>query len=398
MGRAALVILICSSVLITLAAGVRQSFGLFLPPVTLDLQIGREVFGLAIAIQNLVTGFASVFAGALADRFGAGRVILIGGGIYALGLVVTVLSGGALGLHVGLGLLVGIGLGAATYSVVFGAVGRALPPEKRTMAFGIVTGAGSFGMFALVPAVQGLLSAFDWRTAMLLCAVIAVLVALISLGLPQKATPAPAGAQSLRQALDEARTHSGFLLLIAGFFVCGFHVTFVGTHFPAFLRDRGISPETSALAFSMIGLFNIIGAIWLGAMGGRFRQKYVLSAIYFARAVAFALFLLLPITDWSAVVFGAAIGFMWLGTVPLTSGVVARIFGIRYLATLSGIVTLSHQVGAFLGAWLGGLFYDATGSYDAVWMMAIALGLMAAVIHLPIADQPLARLKAAPAA
>ena len=398
MGRRAVIILAVTSIIITLSAGVRQSFGLYLPFVTVDLGVGREVFGFAMAIQNIITGMMMPLAGAFAERYGVGRVIFIAGLVYASGLVLASMADGPMMLYASLGLLVGAGLGAVTYNVLFAAVGQAVPAEKRTLAFGIVTGAGSFGMFALMPATGQVLQAISWQNTMLIVVALPLICALPALALPWR--PARAGAgkqQTLAEALKEARGHSGFLLLNAGFFVCGFHVTFIGTHFPAFLRDSGIDASAASWAFSLIGFFNIVGSIACGALGGIWRKKYVLSALYLARAIAIALFVFLPVTELSAYLFAGAIGFMWLGTVPLTSGVVAQIFGMRYLATLAGIVSFFHQVGAFLGAWLGGKFYDMTGSYEIVWMMAIALGIFAAIVHLPIADAPLARLKAQPA-
>jgi MFS family permease len=398
MSRRAIIILTVASLIITLSAGVRQSFGLYLPYVTMDLGVGREVFGFAMAIQNIITGMMMPLAGALGERYGVGRVTFIAGLVYVAGLLLASMANGPLMLYASLGLLVGVGLGAVTYNVLFAAVGQAVPADKRTFAFGIVTGAGSFGMFALMPATGQLLEHMSWNNAMLVVAALPLIVALLAFALPWRPLPAVAGKhQTLGEALREARGHSGYLLLNAGFFVCGFHVTFIGTHFPAFLRDSGVDSSAASWAFSLIGFFNIIGSIAFGAMGGFWRKKYVLSALYFARAIAIALFILMPVTELSAYLFAAAIGFMWLGTVPLTSGLVSQIFGMRYLATLAGIVSFFHQVGAFLGAWLGGKFYDMTGSYDIVWMIAIALGIFAAVVHLPIADAPLARLKAQPA-
>lgn len=395
MTRAALLILAVTATIITISMGVRQSFGLFLPPVIADLGVGREVFGLAIAIQNLVTGFMMPIGGALADRYGAGRVIFLAGLVYVCGLVLTAFATGPFALYAALGIVTGVGLGGVTYNVLFGAVGRVVAAEKRTLAFGIVTGAGSFGMFALVPGTRVLLDSMSWSSAMLVGAVCILGIVSLSLALPWRpAAAAVAGEQTFGQALREAHAHRGFLLLNAGFFVCGFHVTFIGTHLPAYLNDQGIAAGAAATAFAMIGLFNIIGSLAFGVFGGRWRKKYVLSALYLARAVFIALFIMFPVTELSAILFGAAIGFLWLGTVPLTSGVVAQIFGLRYLATLAGIVSLWHQVGAFLGAWLGGLVYDLAGSYDVVWWVSIALGLFAAVIHLPIADAPVARLRA----
>lgn len=399
MSRAAIVILIAASIIITLSMGIRQSFGLFQLPVTSELGVGREVFGLAIAIQNLVTGLMMPLAGGLADRFGVGRVMFAAGLVYATGLVLCSFAGGPFALYASLGLIVGAGLGAATYNVIFGALGRAVSPAKRTMAFGIVTGAGSFGMFALVPGTRVLLDTISWQSTMLIGASIALVIALIAVTFfpARPAAQSTGREQTLGEALREARRHSGFLLLNAGFFVCGFQVTFIGTHLPAYFSDNAVAAGTAATAFALIGLFNIAGSFAFGAMGGFWRKKYVLSALYLTRSVAIALFILVPVTEYSALAFCAVIGFLWLGTVPLTSGVVAQIFGIRYLATLAGIVSLCHQIGSFLGAWLGGLFYDATGSYDIAWLMAIALGVVAAIIHLPIADAPLARLKPATA-
>ena len=398
MGRPAYLILAVASVVITISVGVRQSFGLFLPPVIADLGVGREVFGLAIAIQNLVTGLMMPVSGALAHRYGAGRVIFLAGAVYVAGLVLTSMADGPWALYAALGIVTGVALGGVTYNVLFGAVGAAVPAAKRTLAFGIVTGAGSFGMFALVPVSRALLDAMSWPSAMLVAAACVGCIGLLALALPWRPTRAAAtGDQTFGEAMHEARRHRGYLLLNAGFFVCGFHVTFIGTHLPAYLQDQGLSPGTAASAFALIGLFNIVGSLAFGVMGGVWRKKYVLSALYLARAIAIGLFVLLPVTELSALAFGAVIGFTWLGTVPLTSGVVAQIFGLRYLATLAGIVSLSHQVGAFLGAWLGGLFYDLTGSYDAVWLISIALGLAAALVHLPIADAPVARLRATPA-
>ena len=380
-----------------LAMGIRQSFGIFLTPIAIDLHVGRQAFGLAIALQNLLWGLAQPFSGAIADKFGAVRVMIAGGFIYALGVGLAAFATDAMALNVTLGTLVGLALAGTTYGTVLGAIGRVVPPEKRSLAFGLCTAAGSFGMFAVVPGAQALLDAFDWRDAFIVLAIAVSLLVPLAFGFSEsdRRIATSYGGQTIAAALDEARTHSGYWLLNAGFFVCGFHVAFVATHLPAYLADRGLSPSVSAWSLAMIGLFNIFGSYLFGALGGRYRQKWVLAAIYLARAVVIALFLLLPLSGASAIAFGAGIGFLWLGTVPLTSGLVARVFGVRYLSMLYGVVFASHQVGAFFGAWGGGWAYDVLGSYDLIWLASIALALFAAAIHIPIRDQPLPRLREA---
>lgn len=380
-----------------LAMGIRQSFGIFLTPIAMDLEVGRQVFGLAIALQNLLWGLAQPFAGAVADKFGAMRVTIFGSLLYATGLALASQASDPLGLNVTLGGLVGLALAGTTYVTVLGAVGRVVPADKRSAAFGVCTAAGSFGMFAVVPGAQALLDQLGWRDAFVLLAVAIGLLVAFAFGFREadRRIAVVAGGQTIGAAIREARQHSGYWLLNAGFFVCGFHVAFVATHLPAYLADKGLPPSVSAWALALIGLFNIFGSYLFGMMGGRFRQKWVLSSIYFARAIVIALFLILPLSGASAIAFGAAIGFLWLGTVPLTSGIVAQVFGVRYLSMLYGVVFASHQLGAFLGAWGGGWAYDVLGSYESIWLASIALALFATVIHLPIRDQPLPRLAGA---
>ena len=388
-------VMISGVVCLILAMGIRQSFGIFLTPIAMDLEVGRQVFGLAIAVQNLLWGLAQPFAGVIADSFGAMRVTIVGALLYVAGLALAASSSDPLGLNVSLGVLIGLALAGTTYVTVLGAVGRVVPPERRSLAFGLCTAAGSFGMFAVVPGAQALLDGLGWRDAFLLLAVAASALIPLAFGFrasDQRIT-AHAGSQSVGAAIREAREHSGYWLLNAGFFVCGFHIAFVATHLPAYLADNGLPPSVSAWSLAMIGLFNIIGSYLFGVLGGRFRQKWVLSAIYAARAVVIALFMLLPLSGMSAIAFAAGIGFLWLGTVPLTSGLVAHVFGVRYLSMLYGVVFASHQVGAFFGAWGGGYAYDVVGSYDSIWLASIALAIFAALIHLPIRDQPVARLK-----
>ena len=391
------IVITSAALIVTLAMGVRQAFGLFLPQMSVALDIGRGDFGLALAIQNLLFGLAQPFVGALGDKYGAGRVVLAGTILYVAGLLAAALAGDALGLHLSFGALIGVALSATTFVVVLGAVGRVVPAERRSLAFGIVTAGGSLGQFLVVPAAQLLLGELGYRLALVALAGGIALMTVLALGVAGRpAVTTESGAdQSLGQALREASRHRGYWLLNAGFFVCGFHIAFIATHFPAYLNDRGLGLEIGASALALVGLFNIFGSYLFGLSGDYWRKQYVLSGLYAARALVIALFLAVPLSSVTALVFAAAMGFLWLGTVPLTSGLVGQIFGIRYLSTLYGIVFLSHQVGSFFGAWLAGLFYDRTGSYDAAWAASIALGLLAALVHLPIRAAPVARLQPA---
>ena len=391
------IVITSAALIVTLAMGVRQAFGLFLPQMSVALDIGRGEFGLPHAIQNLLFGLAQPFVGALGDKYGAGRVVLAGTILYVAGLLAAALAGDALGLQLSFGALIGVALSATTFVVVLGAVGRVVPAGRRSLAFGIVTAGGSLGQFLVVPAAQLLLGELGYRLALVALAGGIALMTVLALGVAGRPAPsAQSGAdQSLGQALREASRHRGYWLLNAGFFVCGFHIAFIATHFPAYLNDRGLGLEIGASALALVGLFNIFGSYLFGLSGDYWRKQYVLSGLYAARALVIALFLAVPLSSVTALVFAAAMGFLWLGTVPLTSGLVGQIFGIRYLSTLYGIVFLSHQVGSFFGAWLAGLFYDRTGSYDAAWTASIALGLLAALVHLPIRDAPVARLQPA---
>lgn len=391
------IVIASAAAIVTLAMGVRQAFGLFLPPMSIELGIGRADFGLAVAISNLVFGLAQPIVGALADRHGAGRVVFAGTFVYIAGLCGAAWVGSALGLHLTFGLLVGLAMSATTFVVVLGAVGRVVPEERRGLAFGIVTAGGSLGQFLVVPGAQMLLSDFGYRIALIILSGIVALCAVLAIGVAGKPTTSGQGgpSQSLGEALGEAAGHRSFWLLNAGFFVCGFQLVFIATHFPAYLDDHGLGLGIGASALALIGLFNIFGSYLLGLSGDFFRRKYVLSAIYLARAAITTAFLMLPLTPLSALVFAAAMGFLWLGTVPLTSGLIGQIFGVRYLSTLYGIVFLSHQIGSFFGAWAAGHVYDRTGSYDAVWFASILLALAAALLHLPIRDAPVRRVQLA---
>lgn len=385
----AFIVIACGAFMVLLSMGIRQSFGIFLRPITTDLVIGRESFSLAVAIQNIIFGLPII--GLLADRFGARWVALVSALLYVVGLTLLGIVGSPTSLTLTLGVLIGVALSGTTYVVILGAVAQVVPAEKRSLAFGIITAVGSFGMFAMVPVSQQLLAAFGWRGAVTTLAVIVSGIILLVFALPagpkRQLSSVPSEEQEpLLQVLQKAWRNGSYWLLIAGFFVCGFHVAFIATHLPAFLSDSHVTGQAAALALSMIGLGNIVGSFTFGYLGDHYRKKYLLSLLYFSRAIVISLFIFLPITNLSAILFGGAIGFLWLGTVPLTSGTVSQLFGIRYLATLYGFVFFSHQIGAFLGVWLGGRVYDSTGSYAMIWLAAIALGIFAALVHLPITD------------
>ncbi|QOG07548.1 MFS transporter [Aureimonas sp. OT7] len=392
------IVLACGAAIVTISMGLRQSFGLYMRPVELELGVSREAFGLAIAVQTLILGLAQPFVGALADRHGSGRVAAAGGVLYALALALAATAGSAVGLNLSLGFLAGFAMTGITFVVVLGAIGRAVPPQKRGAAVGIATAGGSFGQFLLVPLTQGLIGSFGWRETMLIGALLALLIVLLARGIAGLPAGTAAGTlrqQSLGEALREASRHPGYWLLNFGFFVCGFHVAFISTHLPAFLADQGLDPAVGARALALIGLFNILGSYVFGLSADKMRKKYVLSGLYFARSAVIVVFLAVPFTPLSATLFACAIGFLWLGTVPLTSGLVSQIFGVRYLATLFGIVFMSHQVGGFFGAWLAGRFFEDTGSYDLAWQVSIGLGLLAGLVNLPIRDRPILRAQAA---
>ncbi|WP_296175807.1 MFS transporter [uncultured Brevundimonas sp.] len=398
LSRRAWIMILTGAVIVTLSMGVRQSFGLFLRPVGLDLEIDRQTFGLIIAAQNLLFGLIQPFVGAWADKHGAGKVAVGGALVYLAGLAVAATAANALGLMLGFGVMVGLSMAGVTFVVVLGAVGRAVPPEKRTLAFGIVTAGGSFGQFLVVPAAQGMLDALDWRVTLFVLGGMVALIIPLALGVAGKPPVADArDGLPLKAALREALTNPSYALLNLGFFVCGFHVAFVGTHLPAYLRDMGLSGGVGAGSLALIGLFNILGSWLWGAWGSKGSKKGLLTLLYALRGVAIAVFLLVPLSPASALIFAAVFGFLWLGTVPLTNGLVAQIFGVRHLSALAGIVFLSHQVGAFLGAWLAGVAFDLTGSYGAIWIISIALAVMAALANVPVREAPVVRPEAVPA-
>ena len=386
-------VLLGSALILALSLGVRHGFGLFLPPMSAQFGWGREVFAFAIALQNLIWGLAQPFTGALADRFGAAKVVIVGGVLYAVGLLLMGLSDSPLSLSLSAGLLIGIGLSGTSFSVILGVVGRALPAEKRSMGMGIASAAGSFGQFAMLPGTLGLIGWLGWSTALLVLGLlVALIVPLVSM-LKDRPLPSLGADQTLKEALHEACSHSGFWLLAFGFFVCGFQVVFIGIHLPAYLVDQHLPATVGTTVLALIGLFNIFGTYTAGGLGGRMSKPRLLTGLYLARAVVIVVFLWAPVTQFSAYLFGMAMGFLWLSTVPLTNGTVATMFGVRNLSMLGGIVFLFHQLGAFLGGWLGGVVYDQTGSYDLIWQVSILLSLLAAALNWPVRERPVARLQ-----
>ena len=394
--RTPAMVLLCGGIIVTLSMGLRHGFGLFLQPVTTELSLTRQSFAFALGIQNLMWGLAQPFVGMIADRFGAGRVLAIGAVMYVAGLVFMSLAESAIGLSMSAGVLIGLGLSGTTFSIVFGAVGRAVAPAFRSKALAIVGAAGSFGQFVMVPGTHALIAAMGWSGALLILAAMAALMVPLANGLAeyrQGASHSGGRQQSIMQALREAFAHNGFKLLTLGYFVCGFQVVFIGVHLPSYIIDKGLSAKNGMIALALIGLFNVIGSYSWGSMGAYYTKKNLLSLIYLLRAVVISIFLIVPISPMSVYLFAAGIGLLWLGTVPLTSAVVAQIFGVKYLSMLSGFVFLSHQLGSFVGAWLGGYLFDKTGSYQLVWLIAIALSLMAALANWPIDERPVERLR-----
>ena len=393
--RTPAVVLVCGGLILTLGMGIRHGFGLFLQPITTEFHWGRETFALALAVQNLVWGATQPFAGMLADKYGSGRIVLAGAVLYALGLFWMAHPSTPLMFVLSAGALIGVGLSGVTFSVIAGILGRAFPPEKRSMALGISAAAGSFGQFAMLPLTQWLLSHVGWAGALVALGCVGVAMAPLAAAMVERRVTHVHFRQSAGEAMSEALGHRGYVLLTVGFFVCGFQVVFVGVHLPAYLADHGMPASVAVTALALIGLFNIIGTYTTGWLGARMPKRHILSFIYFGRAVVIALFVFLPLSPASVYAFAMALGLLWLSTVPPTNGIVAQVFGVRYLAMLSGFTFFSHQIGSFLGAWLGGVLYDRTGSYDIVWYLSIALGIVAGLINLPIDEREIRRVPAA---
>jgi MFS family permease len=391
-------VLLCGALIVTLSMGVRHGFGLWLQPITMERGWTRETFSFALAVQNLAWGLAGPLAGALADRFGAFRVLVAGALLYAAGLATMALATTGTAFTGAAGVLVGVAQAGVTYAVVYGVIGRNVAPERRSWAMGVTAAAGSFGQFLMVPVESALISRFGWDNALYLLGLLVLVIVPLAAGLREPRAGAPGGhSQSIGAALREAFGYPSFRLLMAGYFVCGFQVVFIGVHMPSYLKDKGLDPQVATMALALIGLFNVIGTYAAGAIGQRWPKRYLLSAIYLLRSLSIVLFLLLPLTPLSVYVFSAVIGLLWLSTVPPTNAVVAQIFGVQYLSMLGGFVFLSHQVGSFIGVWLGGKLFDATGSYDLVWWIAVALGVFAGLVNLPVRETPIPRTAAAAA-
>lgn len=390
LSAALLVTLVAASFISLMSFGVRAAFGLFTAPLPPDLGVSREVYSIAIAVQNLCWGATQPFAGLLTDRFGARRVMAGGAALYALGIVGLLQASTPLAIWLTAGVLVGIGMGGASFSTALAALGRVMPDTHRSWALGIGTAAGSLGQFVVVPIVQALTGIGGWRTGawFMAAAIAAILLAARFVG-TTSAGPAAAGQKdvSARQMLAGAFTHRSYVLLVVGFFVCGFQLAFITTHFPAYLADMGVTGQTASWAVALIGLFNVIGAYLAGTWGGRYSKKNLLAWTYLARAVVIAVFLLQPVSTPSVLAFGAGMGLLWLSTVPLTSGLVMTFFGTRFMGTLFGVAFFSHQVGSFLGVYLGGAMYQRMGSYEPVWWLSVALSLFAAGVHMPIRER-----------
>jgi len=385
-------VLLCGAAIVTLSMGIRHGFGLWLAPITMDRGWTRETFAFALAVQNLAWGVAGPFAGMLADRWGAFRVLAIGSVLYAGGLVLMALSTSGLAFTGSAGVLLGMAQAGTTYAVVYGVIARNVEPEKRSWAMGVAAAAGSFGQFLMVPVENGLIDGLGWQNALIVLGCTALAIVPLAFGLREPKATAPSGTQqSIGAALREAFTYRSFQLLMAGYFVCGFQVVFIGVHLPSYLKDHGLSPGVATTALALIGLFNVFGTYAAGTLGQRLAKRHILAAIYLLRSLAIVLFLWLPLTPMSVYVFSSVMGLLWLSTVPPTNAVVAQIFGVRYMSMLAGFIFFSHQIGSFLGVWLGGRLYDSTGSYDVVWWLAVALGVFAALVNLPVREGAIVR-------
>jgi MFS family permease len=391
-------VLLCGAAIVTLAMGIRHGFGLWLQPVTQAQGWTRENFAFAIAIQNISWGITGIFAGMVADRFGAFRVIIAGAVLYALGLVGMAHAPTPLLFTLSAGVLIGMAQAGTTYAVIYGVIGRNVAENKRSWAMGVAAAAGSFGQFLMVPTEGFLISQFGWQQALVILGAAVLVIIPLAWGLREPGFGAGqrrVREQSIAQALREAFKYPSFQLLMAGYFVCGFQVVFIGVHMPSYLKDKGLPPHVASYALALIGLFNVFGTYAAGALGQRLQKKNILAFIYISRAVVISIFLLAPLSPVSVYIFAACMGLLWLSTVPPTNAAIAQIFGVAHLSMLSGFVFLSHQVGSFLGAWLGGVLYDRTGSYDVVWYIAIALGVFAALINLPVKEASILRPAAA---
>ena len=387
-------VLACGALIVTLSMGIRHGFGLWLQPITQAQGWTRENFAFALAVQNLSWGIFGIFAGMVADRFGASRVLIGGAVLYGFGLAGMALTSTPLTFALTTGVLIGAAQAGTTYAVVYGVIGRQIPAEKRSWAMGVAAAAGSFGQFLMVPVEGWLINDFGWQQALLVLGVVVLLIVPLAMGLrePGFGSGVPVKReQTIAQALREAFRYRSFQLLMAGYFVCGFQVVFIGVHMPSYLKDNGLSPQVASYALALIGLFNVVGTYAAGVLGQRLAKRHILAFIYFARAAVITVFLLVPLSPMSVYVFAAVMGMLWLSTVPPTNAVVAQIFGVAHMSMLGGFIFFSHQIGSFLGVWLGGVLYDKTGSYDIVWYLSIALGVFAGLVNLPVRETPIER-------
>jgi MFS family permease len=399
--RTPLVVIVCGCAIALLGFGPRSALGFFVQPMSREFAWGRDVFGLALALQNLLWGFGQPIAGVIADRFGTLRVISVGALLYAAGLLMMRYAATPLSLDLGAGVLVGFGLSGCSFNLVLSAFSKLLPPERRGMALGAGTAAGSFGQFIFAPFGVALIDNFGWQAALTVYAALMLLIVPLSLAIAtapaEPANVATAPQQSFKTALAEAFGHRSYVLLVLGFFTCGFQLAFITVHLPPFLADRGISAQIGGWVIASIGFFNMIGSLSVGWMQNHLPKRYILSVIYFTRALATAAFISFPITPFSAIAFGAVSGLLWLSTVPPTSALVSLMFGTRWFATLYGFAFVSHQVGGFLGVWLGGIVFVKFGSYTPIWWLSILFGVLSALINLPIVEKPVERGVAQPA-
>jgi MFS family permease len=387
-------VLACGAAIVTLSMGIRHGFGLWLQPITQAQGWTRETFSFALAVQNLSWGVFGVFAGMAADRFGAFRVIVVGALLYAAGLVGMALSPTGVVFTLTAGVLIGAAQAGTTYAVIYGVIGRNISADKRSWAMGVAAAAGSFGQFLMVPTEGFLIGSLGWQNALLVLAAAVLLIAPLALGLRERSFSSGQSArreQTIVQALREAFKYPSFQLLMVGYFVCGFQVVFIGVHMPSYLKDKGLSPQVASYALALIGLFNVFGTYLAGSLGQKIAKRKILATIYFSRAVVISIFLAVPLTPTTVYIFASVMGLLWLSTIPPTNALVAQIFGIQHLSMLGGFVFFSHQVGSFLGVWLGGFLYDRTGSYDVVWLIAIGLGVVAGLANLPVREGPIAR-------
>ncbi|MFZ6647074.1 MFS transporter [Undibacterium sp. TJN25] len=385
-----LLVVVCGGILLGISMGARNVQGLFMLPMISERGWTRETFGVAIALQNIVWGLSQPLAGMVADRYGSVKVMLAGSLLYAVGLYLEATATSAIGLHAGAGVLIGLGLSGTAFAAVYGAISRIAAPAQRSWALGMAGAIGGLCQFVMVPVAHGLIAGLGWVTAFIIIAAVFVAAAPASFALQDQGKgQGGAGGQSMSAAIRAAFSHRGFWLLNAGFLACGFQLAFIATHLPAYLMDKGMQPRDAVIALAIISLANIIGTYCCGVLGGRYSRKYLLSGLYLVRSAAIAAFVLLPVSQASLYAFAAVMGLTWLGTVPLTNGIVSQVFGLKYLATLFGFVFFGHQLGAFLGVWLGAYVFDATHSYQAVWLLSIALGLLACLLHLPIDERQL---------